>query len=134
MDSTLSVFRLKRKGISTYIAVLLLIILAIAAGLLLWAYFMGYLGAGTPTVVPGKAMVIDNLAQQGGELLVYVKNVGVGTLRLSMNSGASVYVEESRVENYVLGGDASEGLLEETKTGLIRIVIRSVWIGKTVRI
>jgi len=134
MDSTLSVFRLKRKGISTYIAVLLLIILAVAAGLLLWAYFMGYLGAGTPTVGPGKAMVIDNLAQQGGELLVYVKNVGVGTLRLSMNSGASVYVEESRVENYVLGGDASEGLLEETKTGLIRIVIHSDWRSKTVRI
>jgi hypothetical protein len=134
MDSNLSVFRLKRKGISTYIAVLLLIILAVAAGLLLWAYFMGYLGAGTPTVGPGKAMVIDNLAQQGGELLVYVKNVGAGTLRLSMNSGASIYVEESRIENYVLGGDASEGLLEETKTGLIRIVIHSDWRSKTVRI
>jgi hypothetical protein len=134
MDSTLSVPCNKRKGVSTYIAILILIVLVIAAGLLIWAYFMGYLGLGTPPVGAGKAMVIDNIAQQGGELLVYVKNVGAGTLRLSMNSGASVYVEESRIENYVLGGDASEGYLEETKTGLIRITIHPDWSGKTVLI
>jgi len=34
----------KRKGISTFIATLLLMVLAVAAGIVIYAYTMGYLG------------------------------------------------------------------------------------------
>ena len=52
----------KRKGISTFIATLLLMVLAISAGVVIYAYTMGYLGSfGGPTTMGAIAIDTSSL-------------------------------------------------------------------------
>ena len=48
----------RRKGISTFIATLLLMVLAVAAGVVIYAYTMGYLGGFTTPQTMG-ALSLD---------------------------------------------------------------------------
>lgn len=85
----------KRKGISTFIATLLLMVLAVSAGVVIYAYTMGYLGGfGVPQTMG--AISIDtyrmntdatmdvwkdpnpqsNPATYGPAVLVYIRNIG----------------------------------------------------------
>ena len=74
----------KRKGISTFIATLLLMVLAVAAGVVIYAYTMGYLGGfGSPTTMGG--ISVDTwLLTPGtpGTLTAYVRNIGKTTFQL----------------------------------------------------
>ena len=52
-----------RKGVSTFIAVLILIMIVLVAALLIWAWMMGYVG-GVTVQAQKQAMEISNVAQQ----------------------------------------------------------------------
>lgn len=81
------------RAISPVISVLLMIVIAVAASLVAYAWVMGYLGGTTQKV--DNAILIQNVqpATAGGDLLViYVQNVGNGLVHLKQDS--SVYVND----------------------------------------
>jgi len=64
-----------RKGISTFIATLLLILLAVAGGVVIYAYTMGYLGGLGGTTQTG-TMSVDSSTGSTTAVVIYVRNVG----------------------------------------------------------
>ena len=70
----------KRRGISTFIAVLLLMALAVAAGVVIYSYTMGYLGGLGGTQLPG-ALSLDTAScvESTHTLTAYVRNIGKGS-------------------------------------------------------
>jgi hypothetical protein len=71
----------RNTGVSTFIAVLLLMALAIAAGVVIYSYTMGYLGGLGGTSLPG-AMSLDTSKCNGTShiLTAYVRNIGKGSI------------------------------------------------------
>jgi FlaG/FlaF family flagellin (archaellin) len=66
----------KRKGISTFIATLLLMVLAVSAGVVIYAYTMGYLGGfGNPQAMGALSLDSAKVSEADG-LTVYVRNIG----------------------------------------------------------
>ena len=66
-----------RKGISTFIATLLLMVLAVAAGVVIYAYTMGYLGGfGSPTQMGAISIDSGSFDASAGTLTVYIRNIG----------------------------------------------------------
>jgi hypothetical protein len=68
----------KRKGISTFIATLLLMVLAVSAGVVIYAYTMGYMGGfgGTDTL---GAISLDEATMAGTTpfaITAYIRNIG----------------------------------------------------------
>jgi len=74
---------LRRKGVSTFIAVLLLMALAVAAGVVIYAYTMGYLGGLGGTSLPG-AISLDTANCDGTThtLTAYIRNIGKGSISI----------------------------------------------------
>lgn len=66
---------LDRKGISTFVATLLLIVLAVGAGLVIYAYNMGYLGnfSGVEEI---SSLSLDSADIDGNLLTAYIRNTG----------------------------------------------------------
>jgi hypothetical protein len=87
---------IKNRGISTFIATLLLMVLAVAAGIVIYAYTMGYLGGFGGTESLG-SMSIDTIeAGAGGDnVTIYVRNIGKVTLNIT-----TAYVEGDPVNLY----------------------------------
>jgi hypothetical protein len=117
----------KRKGISTFIATLLLMVLAISAGVVIYAYTMGYLGSfGGPTTMG--AISVDTWAMDltpttGAGLSAYIRNIGKTTFQLDR-----VYV------NGVLVTPVGSGLanLSENQVGQLSIPMSAyTWAGST---
>jgi len=75
----------KRKSVSPVISVLLIIIIAVAASLVVYAWVMGYVGFSTQKA--GKALMIQSVTFVGNTLNVYVQNVGQGSVEFDPNSG-----------------------------------------------
>jgi len=82
----------KSRGISTFIATLLLMVLAVAAGAIIYAYTMGYLGGLGTTKTPG-TLSLDSATATVKEnatgtkkydviITAYVRNIGKGTVTL----------------------------------------------------
>jgi flagellin-like protein len=67
------------KGISPILAVLMMIVVAVAAGLVTYAWVMGYLDFTTSNV--GKSIKIQSIGFDT-EVRIYVQNVGEGTIEL----------------------------------------------------
>ena len=65
----------KRRGISTFIATLLLMVLAVSAGVVIYAYTMGYMGGfgGTDTL---GALSLDEASMSTTEIHAFVRNIG----------------------------------------------------------
>ena len=65
----------KRKGISTFIATLLLMVLAVSAGVVIYAYTMGYMGGfgGTDTL---GAISLDEASMTSTQITAYIRNIG----------------------------------------------------------
>lgn len=84
---------LRRKGVSTFIAVLLLMALAVAAGVVIYAYTMGYLGGLGGTSLPG-ALSLDTAKCDGTNhtLTAYIRNIGKGSITIDR-----VYVDGALV-------------------------------------
>lgn len=71
----------ERRGISTFIAVLLMMVLAVSAGVVIYAYTMGYLGGLGGTQTPG-AMSLDTATCDGSthKMTAYIRNIGKGSI------------------------------------------------------
>ena len=103
---------MKRKGISTFIATLLLMVLAVSAGVVIYAYTMGYLGGFGGTEQLG-AMSIDTYSGTNTTISAYVRNIGKTTVNVSrayvdgdpaIITGGSVEIEENAVELVAVEG------------------------------
>ena len=86
-------FKRSIKAISPVIATLLMIAIAVVASLVVYAWVTGYIGGTTSTA--GKAIQIQSFASQGGNLVIYVQNVGQGDVEL--NRDQSVYVDSNLI-------------------------------------
>jgi archaeal type IV pilus assembly protein PilA len=86
-------FKRSLKGISPVIATLLMIAIAVVASLVVYAWVTGYMG--NTTSKAGKAIQIQSFASMGGNLVIYVQNVGQGDVEL--NKDQSVYVNSNLV-------------------------------------
>ena len=71
---------MNKKGVSPVLSVLLMIIVAVAASLVTYAWVMGYIGF--TTAKAGKAIQIQSIANGTSTLMVYVQNVGDGYVDL----------------------------------------------------
>jgi flagellin-like protein len=78
------------RAISPVIATLLMIAIAVVASLVAYAWVMGYLGTTTSKV--GKSIQIPSFTSSGGNLVVYVQNVGQGEVELKQLE--SVYLND----------------------------------------
>ena len=84
-----------RRGISTFIATLLLMVLAVSAGVVIYAYTMGYLGGfGGPETMGAMSLDVAS-ATAGGSLTATVRNIGKVKLEI-----AQIYVEGTAVTSF----------------------------------
>lgn len=112
-----------RKGISTFIATLLLMVLAVAAGVVIYAYTMGYLGGfGSPTQMG--AISIDSATATITSVDVYVRNIGKTTVKVS-----TLYYTDSTAILRAITITSEE--LKEGEVKLISFAITLVDSGKT---
>jgi len=129
----------KRRGISTFIATLLLMVLAVSAGVVIYAYTMGYLGSfGGPQTMG--AISIDTsslnpLATAGNPAVTaYIRNIGKTTF-IPQN----VYVDGIAVKtrdvdpNYgwAFTGPTTADRIAETEVGILEIDQASLKDGGT---
>ena len=82
-------YRKKKKAVSTVLAVLLMIAVAVAASLVAYAWSMGYLNLITGRT--GKAMMIQSVGLEGSDLKIYVQNVGQGSV--SLDPAQTIYID-----------------------------------------
>jgi len=86
---------MQRKGVSTYISVLLLIVVVIAGGILIYGYTMGWFGR-----LGGEGdlgiLSIDEVSADGAAntITVYVRNIGSSSVTID-----SVYVEGIQLDD-----------------------------------
>ncbi|MFW6117282.1 MAG: hypothetical protein ACOC6G_01695 [Thermoproteota archaeon] len=127
------------KGISTFIATLLLMVLAVSAGVVIYAYTMGYLGGFGGTEQLGAMSIDDSSATDAtgdDTVTAYVRNIGKTTIDLRKSEGAQVYIDGTAVttnwtdtstDSLVIGeGDVSE-LVIEPESATIDIVAGSTY-------
>ncbi|MFZ1039187.1 MAG: archaellin/type IV pilin N-terminal domain-containing protein, partial [Candidatus Bathyarchaeia archaeon] len=85
MKSLRRMFRAKR-AFSAVIASLILMLLAVAAGVVVYAYVMGWIGGATQNPTHTGQMQFDSIyasAGSSGKIKMYVRNVGGVDLNLS---------------------------------------------------
>ena len=123
----------KKKAISTFIATLLLMVLAVAAGVVIYAYTMGYLGSMTGTTPTGGTIQVQSVTQNPqnpNELWIYLKNIGRGSVNVNPNDpSVSVYINGVRQPIGV--PTANPTTIVEGQTSLITIPIQGVTPGLT---
>jgi len=73
----------KQRGVSTFIAVLLLMALSVAAGVVIYSYTMGYLGGLGGTNLPG-ALSLDTATCSATtkNMTAYIRNIGKGSITI----------------------------------------------------
>jgi len=81
----------KKRGISTFIATLLLMVLAVSAGVVIYAYVMGYLGGFGGTETLG-SMSLDTASVASGVVTAYLRNTGKVALTVD-----AVYVDGTKL-------------------------------------
>jgi FlaG/FlaF family flagellin (archaellin) len=94
------------KAISPVLAVLMMIAVAIAGSLVVYAWVMGYIGLSTER--SGQAIMIQNIANDGADLVVYVQNVGEGIVQIE--ESGSLYINSILVDCTITGVTVSDGL------------------------
>jgi hypothetical protein len=107
-----------RRGISTFIAVLLLIVLAIAAGVVIYSYTMGFLGGLGSGTIQGE-MSLDSALCNSTGIFAWVRNTGKGTVDIDKG-----YVDDAPVTV------TEEGTVAEGEVKYMKIT-GSYTIGKT---
>ena len=88
----------EQRGISTFIAVLLLMVLAVSAGVVLYAYTMGYLGNLGGTQTPG-AMSVDTatLDATTDTMMAYIRNMGTSSIAIDNVYVAGVQIPSGNI-------------------------------------
>jgi len=113
----------KKSGISTFIATLLLMVLAVSAGVVIYAYMMGYLGSfGGPQTMGAISLDTYNFNTAGDQLQVYVRNIGKSTFQLqsvyvdgvSVTSFTALKIDESQVSSTTITYLANFGTTTHT--------------------
>ena len=95
-------FKRSIKAISPVIATLLMIAIAVVASLVVYAWVTGYMGnttdkAGKAIAIPSLAGIANPGTPKVGDLVVYVQNVGQGTVEVS-----SVYIDDALIDDAAL--------------------------------
>jgi FlaG/FlaF family flagellin (archaellin) len=100
--------RYKYRGISTFVAVLLLMVLAVSAGAVIYAYTMGYLGGLGGTTTPG-TLSLDSATGNAttDDIIAYVRNIGKGSLEID-----DVYVDGTKIPDANVSFDPSATIAE----------------------
>jgi FlaG/FlaF family flagellin (archaellin) len=96
------------KAISPVLAVLMMIAVAIAGSLVVYAWVMGYIGLSTER--SGQAIMIQSIANDATDtdLVVFVQNIGEGSVQLEGSS--CLYVNGEIVDCTITGVTVSDGL------------------------
>jgi len=128
----------KKNAVSTFLATLILMILAVSAGVVIWAYTMGYVGK-FPGALDGgnREFMIESVAQvDTGDLWIYVKNTGKSSVKLDPDTHARLYINDVDTD-YTLDPDEGNDGLAEGKICTVIVansVLDPAWAGKTVDI
>jgi len=114
-----------KRAFSPVIASLILMLLAVAAGVVVYAYVMGWLGGATqnPTTTKGQ-LQFDSLANNSTDILIYVRNVGGKTLDLG-----AVYIDGA--QNSTFSGISLE-IGEVADASLAYACVADTWYVVTV--
>jgi hypothetical protein len=112
----------KRKGISTFIATLLLMVLAVSAGVVIYAYTMGYMGGFGGTDMLGALSLDQATMSEGtaidGTISAYIRNIGKTDIKIidayvageqaNVTDGPNLYVEidQGEVEEVTINEDS----------------------------
>ncbi|MFP3951893.1 MAG: hypothetical protein ACLFVP_07145 [Candidatus Bathyarchaeia archaeon] len=64
-----------RRGISEFVAMLLILVLAVSGGVLIYAYIMGYVGGFRGFEDLG-ALTVDEVDGNASRIMMYVRNIG----------------------------------------------------------
>lgn len=112
----------ERRGISTFIATLLLMVLAVSAGVVIYAYTMGYLGGFGGADMLG-AMSLDEASMTTTTLTAHVRNIGRTTVEITTayingaqtTLGTPVTISESGVGTVTITGTWTAGSTYEVK-------------------
>jgi FlaG/FlaF family flagellin (archaellin) len=120
------------KAISPVISVLLMIAIAVVASLVVYAWVMGYIGGTTSKV--GNAITVPSFAtdQTSGNLIVYVQNVGQGSVQL--DPAGAVYVNDALVTISTVNGNPASGLITIPEGQTVALVVNSPYNGGQVAI
>lgn len=118
----------ERRGISTFIAVLLMMVLAVSAGVVIYSYTMGYLGGLGSTQTPG-AMSLDTAtcSETTHNMTAYIRNVGKGSIDFD-----KAYVDGVLVESDNFSADPNP--LPEGEVSTVTITDSSFTAPKTYEI
>ena len=109
-------FKRSVKAISPVIATLLMIAIAVVASLVVYAWVSGYIGGSTSKA--GNAIQIQSFASSGGNLVVYVQNVGQGAVELKPDQSVYVNGDLVPITNQGTGPiTIAEGQTVELQTG-----------------
>jgi hypothetical protein len=104
-----------RKGISTFIATLLLMVLAVAAGVVIYAYTMGYLGGfGSPTQMGAISVDSGSFTASTGTLTAYVRNIGKTSI---LPQDAYIMSETTTVKGTAAAGNSATPMPEGAVPG-----------------
>lgn len=116
---------LSRRGISTFIAVILLLALAISSGTVIYAYTMGYLGilGGDGSGKGFSRMSLDSSALTDEGLKAYVRNVGSGTIKLDKAYVDSTPVQGSGYTFEVNDPGSEDDEIAEGEIGIVTLNI-----------
>ena len=115
---------MQRKGVSTYISVLLLIVVVIAGGILIYGYTMGWFGR-----LGGEGdlgiLSIDESSANTTFIRVYLRNVGSTSVTLDaayvegdLVADADVYVDGTALTTPTAITEGSVAFVEITNTGV----------------
>ena len=129
--------RLKKnnpRGISTVLATLMMIVIVVAASLISYAWFMGYLFF--TSTKAGKAIQIQSVVNSGADLAIYVQNVGEGSV--TFDPSGSVYIGEKLQYNIGInnpdGNTLPNGVLGQGSTAVLLAFGQAVPEGERVTI
>lgn len=102
-------------GFSPVIAVLILMLLAVAAGVVVYSYVMGWLGGSTTQSSTSKGeLQFDSLGNNSTHILIYFRNVGSKTLDLT---NGAVYIDG--VRNSTLSGSLTIGNVKDASLAYV---------------
>jgi len=104
---------MERKGVSTYISVLLLIVVVIAGGIMIYGYTMGWFGRLGGEGEMG-TLSVDSAVASSGNITAYIRNVGSSSVTLDVAyvdneqipeanfTGADLTIPEGEVQNVTI--------------------------------
>jgi len=109
-----------------------MIAIAVVASLVVYAWVMGYIGGTTSKV--GNAIAVPSFAtdQTSGNLIVYVQNVGQGSVQL--DPAGAVYVNDALVTINTVNGNTPSGLITIPEGQTVALVVNSPYNGEQVAI